>query len=135
MLQHYQVNENYSFQIYILFIIYIELGSKISSFFSSRKDETNNTTDENIPTVRKTVFFSPENIHDSFTFQNNTETNSTEESTKPANEEANNTTDNTTTTATPLTKMITIREPLEFRVEILDYADPTTEAQATSIKK
>jgi len=61
MLQHYQVNKkNYSFSIDILFIIYIELGSKISSFFSSRKDETNNnTTDENILTVRKTFFFSP----------------------------------------------------------------------------
>ena len=31
--------------------------------------------------------------------------------------------------------MITIREPLEFSVELLDYADPTTEAQANSIKK
>jgi hypothetical protein len=31
--------------------------------------------------------------------------------------------------------MITIHEPLDFRVELLDYADPTTEAQANSIKK
>jgi hypothetical protein len=31
--------------------------------------------------------------------------------------------------------MITIREPLEFRVDLLDYPDPTTEEQANSIKK
>jgi hypothetical protein len=31
--------------------------------------------------------------------------------------------------------MITIREQLNFTVELLDYADPTSEAQANSIKK
>ena len=31
--------------------------------------------------------------------------------------------------------MITIREPLEFRVELLDYADPPAEAQAKSLEK
>jgi hypothetical protein len=53
--------------------------------------------------------------------------------------EVNNSTDNTTNTTTtqppPQPKTITIREPLEFRVELRDYADPTAEAQADSIKK
>jgi hypothetical protein len=49
--------------------------------------------------------------------------------------EANNATDNTTTTTPPPPKMITIREPLEFSVELLDYPDPTIEARANSIKK
>jgi hypothetical protein len=54
-----------------------------------------------------------------------------------ANTTENNTT--TTTAATPTTasppKMITIREPLEYHVELRDYADPTPEAQANSKKK
>ncbi len=52
--------------------------------------------------------------------------------------DVNNSTDNTTTTTTttaPPPKMITIREQLNFTVELLDYADPTSEAQANSIKK
>jgi len=61
MLQHYQVNYSILFKFKsIIYSIFIELGSKISSFFSSRKDETNNTTnttDEDIPTVRKIIFF------------------------------------------------------------------------------
>ncbi len=57
------------------------------------------------------------------------------------NLETTNTTDDasttTTTTAPPSTtlKTITIREPLEFKVELLDYSDPSPEAQANSIKK
>ncbi|CAF5166501.1 unnamed protein product, partial [Rotaria magnacalcarata] len=51
-----------------------------------------------------------------------------------ANATDNTTTTTTTTTAPPL-KTITIREPLEFTVEILDYADPTLEARANSVKK
>ncbi|CAF0979564.1 unnamed protein product [Rotaria sp. Silwood1] len=107
-----------------------KLGSKISSFFSSSgsstsENDTNNatnTTDEKIPT-------------------NNTETNNDEQTKKSVDEkEGTNTTDNTTTTTTTTTtpappKIITIREPLEFRVEMLDYADPTSEAQANSMKK
>ena len=52
--------------------------------------------------------------------------------------EALNETENATTTTTttlPPPKIITIREPLEFQIEILDYADPSSEAQANSIKK
>ncbi|CAF4415865.1 unnamed protein product, partial [Rotaria sp. Silwood2] len=109
-----------------------KLGSKISSFFSSSgssksENDTNNatnTTDEKIPT-------------------NNTETNNDEQSKKTVDEkEGTNTTDNTTTTTAATTtttppppKTITIREPLEFRLEILGYTDPTSEAQANSMKK
>lgn len=42
------------------FLFFVELGSKISSFFSSRKDETNNnstnTTEEAVPEVRGKSF-------------------------------------------------------------------------------
>jgi hypothetical protein len=38
-----------------------------------------------------------------------------------------------TTTTTP--KSMTIREPLKFQIELLDYPDPSAEAQANSIKK
>ncbi|CAF1019934.1 unnamed protein product [Adineta steineri] len=108
-----------------------KLGSKISSFFSSRgsaseneNNNTTNTTNEEIPT-------------------NNTETNSSEETAKPVDEkEITNTTENTTTTTTtpttttaPPPKMITIREPLEYKVESRDYADPTAETQELSRKK
>ena len=48
--------------------------------------------------------------------------------------DTNTTAETPTTTATPL-KMITIREPLEFLFESLDYADPTDEARMNSIKK
>ncbi len=57
------------------------------------------------------------------------------------NLDATNTTENNTTTTTAATitasppKMITIREPLEYHVELRDYADPTPEAQANSKKK
>lgn len=45
------------------------------------------------------------------------------------------TTTTTTTTAPPPLKTITIREPLEYRIEVLDYIDPTSEVQSNSIKK
>ncbi|CAM4781221.1 unnamed protein product [Rotaria magnacalcarata] len=106
-----------------------KLGSKISSFFSSSgasssENDTNNTTnstEETVPT-------------------NTTETTNDEQTAKPVDEkEGANATDNTTTTTTTTTapplKTITIREPLEFTVEILDYADPTLEARANSVKK
>ncbi|CAF2097812.1 unnamed protein product [Rotaria magnacalcarata] len=107
-----------------------KLGSKISSFFSSSgasssENDTNNTTnstEETVPT-------------------NTTETTNDEQTAKPVDEkEGANATDNTTTTTTTTTtapplKTITIREPLEFTVEILDYADPTLEARANSMKK
>jgi hypothetical protein len=56
------------------------------------------------------------------------------------NLDATNTTESNTTTTTAATtvappKMITIREPLEYHVELRDYADPTPEAQANSKKK
>ena len=47
-----------------------------------------------------------------------------------------NTTDSTSTsTAAPVEKMITVREPLQFEMEYLDYADPTEESHANSLKK
>ncbi|CAM4931979.1 unnamed protein product [Rotaria socialis] len=109
-----------------------KLGSKISSFFSSSgasssENDTNNTTN------------STEEIGST----NTTETTNDEQTAKPVDEqEGANATENTTTTTTETTtttapplKTITIREPLEFTVEILDYADPTFEAQANSMKK
>ncbi|CAF3283500.1 unnamed protein product [Rotaria socialis] len=110
-----------------------KLGSKISSFFSSSgasssENDTNNTTN------------STEEIGPT----NTTETTNDEQTAKPVDEqEGANATENTTTTTTtetttttaPPLKTITIREPLEFTVEILDYADPTFEAQANSMKK
>ncbi|CAF3328606.1 unnamed protein product [Rotaria socialis] len=110
-----------------------KLGSKISSFFSSSgasssENDTNNTTN------------STEEIGST----NTTETTNDEQTAKPVDEqEGANATENTTTTTTtetttttaPPLKTITIREPLEFTVEILDYADPTFEAQANSMKK
>jgi len=56
------------------------------------------------------------------------------------NLETSNTTDNTTSSTTkgpPLAtpKATNIREPLEFQVELLDYTDPSTEAQFDSRKK
>jgi hypothetical protein len=57
------------------------------------------------------------------------------------NLEATNTTDNSSSTTTapppsPTTpKPMNIREPLEFQVELLDYTDPSSEAQADSMKK
>ncbi|CAF3581434.1 unnamed protein product [Rotaria socialis] len=109
-----------------------KLGSKISSFFSSSgasssENDTNNTTN------------STEEIGPT----NTTETTNDEQTAKPVDEqEGANATENTTTTTTETTtttapplKTITIREPLEFTVEILDYADPTFEAQANSMKK
>ncbi|CAF1187477.1 unnamed protein product [Rotaria sordida] len=99
-----------------------KLGNKISSFFSSKNsdDETNNTV-ENIP-------------------NDNTKTNTDEPSTKSVdNNETINTTNDTSTTTTvspPTTpKPTIIREPLKFQIELLDYADPSSEAQANSVKK
>jgi hypothetical protein len=93
--QHYQVNFKDHFCIYS-FLILLEIGSKISSFFSSKKSETNPTE--------------------------NTETNT----------KGTNTSDNATTVPP---KADIIREPLVFKLELLDYADPSSEAQANSIKK
>ncbi|CAF4351963.1 unnamed protein product [Rotaria sp. Silwood2] len=98
-----------------------KIGRKISSFFSSKdsNDETNNT-DENIPT-------------------DNTKTTTDEPSTKPVdNNESNNATNDTPTTTAlpPITpKPSIIREPLKFQIESLDYPDPSSEAQANSMKK
>ena len=58
--------------------------------------------------------------------------------------EATNTTDNasssttttaTTTVASPSTKLVTFREPVKFQIELRDYADPSAEARAASVKK
>lgn len=94
-----------------------KLGSKISSLFSSTSasnegDSTNTTaTNETLPNL------------------NATETNATVPEQKVTN------TTETTTPPSTTTKMITIKEPLKFRIEYLDYLDPATEAQANSIKK
>ncbi|CAF3363071.1 unnamed protein product [Rotaria sp. Silwood1] len=99
-----------------------KIGSKISSFFSSKNsdDETHNT-DENIP-------------------NDNTKTNTDDPSTKPvdnnATTNATNDTSTTTTASPPITpKPMIIREPLKFQIELLDYADPSSKTQANSIKK
>jgi hypothetical protein len=39
------------------------------------------------------------------------------------------------TNTTTIPKAMTIREPLKFQIELLDYPDPSAEAQANSIKK
>jgi hypothetical protein len=40
-----------------------------------------------------------------------------------------------TTTVPPISKSTIIREPLKFQVELLDYLDPSSEAQMNSFKK
>ncbi|CAF3534696.1 unnamed protein product [Adineta steineri] len=94
-----------------------KIGSKISSFFSSKSsnDEVKETT-ENTPTdsseTKKTV--------------DNKGTNTT-------NDTVSSTTTNASSNTTP--KPNIIREALEFKVEILDYTDPSSEAQINSKKK
>jgi len=89
-----------------------KLGSKISSLFSSGSTSNDaDSTNETMPNA------------------NQTESNAT-----TPEQNLTNTTE-TTTPSSPTTKMITIKEPLQFRVEYLDYIDPTTESQANSIKK
>ncbi|CAF0754416.1 unnamed protein product [Adineta steineri] len=95
-----------------------KIGSKISSFFSSKSsnDEVKETT-ENTPTdsseTKKPV--------------DNNEGNNT------TNDTASSTTTNASSNTTP--KPNIVRESLEFKVEILDYTDPSSEAQINSKKK
>ncbi|CAF4590024.1 unnamed protein product, partial [Rotaria socialis] len=99
-----------------------KIGSKISSFFKSKTgDDGTKKGDEDEQNEE-------------------TKTTSDEPSTKPLdNNETTNTTNDTSTTTTASTpttpKQMNAREPLKFKIDLLDYPDPSEEAQTESKKK
>ncbi|CAF1635358.1 unnamed protein product [Adineta ricciae] len=91
---------------------FAKITSKISSFFSSKSPE-DSTKD------------SPES------------SDTDEHSTKPSNNnDANlNATTNSSSSSNTTIKSGPIRQPLQFRIETLDYVDPSADARASSLKK
>ena len=99
----------------------LELGSKITGFFASKGSTT--TDEASSDTVE----------------QPPTDTKSDEKPAKKADDNGSNATTNASTTTTAATpsksKLTTIQEPLKFRIDLLDYKDPSSEAQDSSKKR
>ena len=104
-----------------MLLSYLELGSKITGFFASKgskaTDETSNDAAE----------------------QRATDTKSDEASAKKVDDNSSNATVNASTTTTAATpsksKSTTTQEPLKFKIDLLDYKDPSSEALDSSKKR
>ncbi|UJR27971.1 hypothetical protein I4U23_009229 [Adineta vaga] len=132
---HFQLDES---SLLILDRMEFVFGGK-----DNESDKNNNKLQEEQSTLSKigskiSSFFSSKSANDSP--KDNAEQDSNEHASKSGDTKdatLNTTTNSSTTTTSPNTTLKSgpIREPLEFRIEVLDYPDPTSDARANSLKK